>query len=696
MQKPETWAGGARGRRTGRRLGLAPIRRPRHRLDPAQPDDVHERPDRPTPAQGEGQEGRRASLADRGDGQPDAVTRALAKVTSELPGGGEARPGQVQMAQAVARAISAKRPLVVEAGTGTGKSLAYLVPILLSGKKVVVATATKALQDQLAGKDLPFLAEHLGREVNFAVLKGRSNYVCMQRIREIDGETQLALDGLAARAPAEELQRLRTWAETSPTGDRAELDFEPSQQAWSAVSVSSKECPGVTKCPRGDICFTEQARKAAAAADVIVVNTHLYGLDLESGGVILPEHDVVVIDEAHQLEDTISATFGIELTGGRFTNLARVVGAIIEDPPLIESIESSAFHLTRVLAEHNGRRLRGGLDADIAEVLSLARHRLELVMSALGQIDDQRLGGDVPARKQRALKMTGTLADEIDGTMQVPPTSVAWVEGPDHTPVLKVAPIDVAQPLRETLWERKTAVLTSATIPIALSTRLGLDDGTFDQLDVGSPFDYEHNGLLYCAAHLPDPRTDAYQDALHAELEALMTAAEGRTLGLFTSFRAMDAAVEALRARLPWPVLGQRDLPKPALVEQFSADPHTSLFATMGFWQGIDVPGPSLSLVTIDRLPFPRPDDPLLQARRERARADAFRIVDLPRAVTLMAQGAGRLIRTATDRGVVAVLDPRLANSKSYRWAIVNALPPMRRTRHRAEAEAFLHEISRQ
>ena len=622
-----------------------------------------------------------------------AIADVLRAVTTALPGGGESRPGQLAMAEAVGRAISTKRPLIVEAGTGTGKSLAYLVPALLTGQKVVIATATKALQDQLAGKDLPFLAEHSGLDVSFAVLKGRSNYVCMQRIGEIAADHQLALDGLASRAPAEEVRRIRTWVETTPTGDRAELDFEPSHQAWSAVSVSSKECPGVNKCPKGDVCFTERARQAAAAADVVVVNTHLYGLDLESGGVILPEHSIVVIDEAHQLEDTISATFGVEISGNRFVHLARVVRAIVEDSDLTDGLETTGSHLVDVLAEHNGRRLRGALDADIADVLTLGLHRLELVMAALGKIDHERAGGDVPARKQRALKATGTLIDEIHACMQVPTGSVAWVEGPPHAPVMKVAPIDVAEALRDTLWEKKTAILTSATIPPSIAVRLGLDGLPFDQLDVGSPFSYETHALLYCAIHMPDPRSDAYQDALHDELEALITAAGGRTLALFTSFRAMDAAVEALRSRLPHPVLGQRDLPKQALVARFSAEPNTSLFATMGFWQGIDVPGPSLSLVTIDRLPFPRPDEPLLQARRERARADAFELVDLPRAVTLMAQGAGRLIRTATDRGVVAVLDPRMALNKRYRWAFVDNLPNMRRTRHRADAEEFLRAL---
>jgi ATP-dependent DNA helicase DinG len=235
-------------------------------------------------------------------------------------------------------------------------------------------------------------------------------------------------------------------------------------------------------------------------------------------------------------------------------------------------------------------------------------------------------------------------------------------------------------------------VLTSATIPRTLPIRLGLPPDGHEQLDVGSPFDYGANALLYCAAHLPDPRAAGYEAAMHAELEALILAAGGRTLALFTSWRAMDAAVLALRERLPFPVLDQNSLPKPALVKAFSDDPAACLFATMGFWQGVDVRGPTLSLVTIDRLPFPRPDEPLLQARRERAREGAFALVDLPRAATLLAQGAGRLIRSATDRGVVAVFDPRLATAR-YRWEVINALPPMQRTRERAEVETFLEAI---
>lgn len=621
----------------------------------------------------------------------DRAIAALAKLTAATAQG-ERREPQESMTAAVAEAIAAGSHLLAQAGTGTGKSWAYLVPAILSGKRTVVATATKALQDQLAGKDLPFLQEHLDHPFEFAVLKGRSNYVCMQRITEISGAGQLALDGLANRASPSELANLKLWAATTTSGDRAELAAEPSPQAWAAISVSAQECPGAKRCPRGEACFAEAARRRAAEADVVVVNLHLLGLDIATAGGILPEHDLVIVDEAHQLEDIVSDTCGFELSAGRFTNLARSVRAILEDPAISDDVETSASLLSAVLAAHVGRRLRGTLDADLADALVLTRGRLDRVATALRVIPDDA-PGDAGTKKVRAVQLTDGLRGDVSAALEVPGTSVAWVEGPDASPRLRVAPIDVAEVLRAGLWERTPSVLTSATLPLGLADRLGIDaDGRRD-LDVGSPFDYAHHGLLYCATHLPDPRQPAFEPATHDELAALITAAGGRTLALFTSYRAMDAAIAALRPRLDTPILGQRDLPKPALVAAFAEDESASLFATMGFWQGIDVPGRTLSLVTIDKLPFPRPDEPLLQARRERAKADAFRLIDLPRTAMMLAQGAGRLIRTATDRGVVAVFDPRLSTAKSYRWDLLDALPPFPRTKDRTEVEAFLAQI---
>jgi ATP-dependent DNA helicase DinG len=613
------------------------------------------------------------------------VAEALMRVTSALPAG-EERPGQVEMAEAVARAVADKRHLIVQAGTGTGKTISYLVPILLSGAKCVVATATKALQDQLAGKDLPFVAAHLGRPVHFAVLKGRSNYLCRQRAKEVaGGDDQLELEDADENVGSlgRQLLRLVEWGRTSDTGDRAELDFEPRPQAWSGVSVTGMECPGAAKCPSGDECFAELARDRAEEADVVVVNTHLYGAHLASGGHVLPDHEVVVFDEAHELEDVAAASLGLELSAGRFRALARSVRPLVVERERADQVDDAGEVLDRALGPWLGKRLPAELPDDLVLALTMAGER---VRSATSAVREDK--GD-PARVARALQAGGHLAGDLAFVAAASDTDVVWVEGQPHAPVLRIAPVDVGRVLAEKLWGGVTAVLTSATIPGNLATRVGIGDDACESLDVGSPFDYEHNTLLYCAAHLPDPRRPEYEAAMHAELAALLLAAEGRTLALFTSWRAMHAAAAALADTLPWRVLTQSDLPKPALVATFSGDEHASLFATMGFWQGVDVPGPSLSQVVIDRIPFARPDDPLLDARRERAGAAAFRVIDLPRAATLLAQGAGRLIRTATDRGVVAVLDPRLATA-GYRWDLVRALPPMRRTKHRADVEDFL------
>ncbi|HEY2998874.1 MAG TPA: ATP-dependent DNA helicase [Acidimicrobiales bacterium] len=647
------------------------------------------------------------------------VAAALAGVVGALPHGGEAREGQVTMAEAVAEAIAGGRHLVVRAGTGTGKTLAYLVPAVLSGKKVVVATATRALQDQLAAKDLPFLDRHLDRPFSWAILKGRSNYVCVQRLAEVaprpaasaddapetllpepgasrrpraTATTQLALDGLAERADPGELARIAAWAASSPTGDRAEMEVEPSESAWAAVSTSSRDCPGAVRCPRGDRCFAEAARDRAARADVAVVNLHLYGLDLAADGAILPEHDITVIDEAHQLDDIVSATAGVELGPGRFTQLGRVVrGILAEAGDTVTGVLDAAGTLTGALAGHRDRRLTAPLPADLAAALAAVRGRVEAAQVGLRNIPDDA-GDDVTARATRARQAATALLDDIDAVAVPADDHVLYVTGPEHALTLRLAPVDVADLLRERLWSRRTAVLTSATIAPGFGPRVGLPQGTDELLDVGSPFDFPTNGLIYCAARLPRPTDPRWADAAIDELATLIAAAGGRTLALFTSYKAMHRAVEALRPRLPFPLDAQGDLPKPVLVERFARDPATCLFATMSFWQGIDVPGPSLSLVTIDRLPFPRPDDPLLQARRERAGPGAFAAIDVPRAATLLAQGAGRVIRTAADRGAVAVLDPRLATA-SYGPKIVATLPRMRRTRDRGEIESFLRAL---
>ncbi|MEY2958268.1 MAG: hypothetical protein RLZZ01_836 [Actinomycetota bacterium] len=626
-------------------------------------------------------------------GGSDPALDALDTTTQALDGA-ESRPGQREMAALVAGAISSERHLVVQAGTGTGKTLAYLVPTIVSGRTTMVVTATKALQDQLATKDLPFVREHLaamGHDADWAVLKGRSNYVCLQRLRETTTATgaQLDIEGLT-NSDRVEVQRLAEWVDTTPTGDRSELDWNPNEHTWRSVSVGPDECPGAHRCPSGDECFAELARSRALAADVVVVNTHLYGLDVASGGAILPEHDVVVFDEAHVLEDVMSDTVGVQIAPARFVTVAQAVRRFLDDPTIVGAIAGLGGSLEHALAPFAGQRLPVPLPDPIAEALGDAATALARAGETI-----QNISTDVEEaaqRRLRALQLIGRTSEAIDTALTANENSVPYVGGTPAQPRLEVAPLDVGPILDTNVWSRRTAILTSATIPSSLATRVGLPSDSTDSRQVDSPFDYGEQAMLYCALHLPSPRSPTFRDHVADELVALITAAGGRTLALFTSWAAMEHAHERVRDRVDVPILTQRDLPKPALVAAFADSEQTCLFATTGMFQGVDVPGRTLSLVVIDKLPFPRPDDPLLSARRERAGASAFSDIDVPRAATLLAQAAGRLIRTSSDRGAVAVLDPRLGTAR-YRWDIVNALPPMRRTRRRADVEELLGAI---
>ncbi len=708
-------------------------------------------PDRPDPAPRRG----------AAPGAPDAAEAGLRQVTGAMVDA-EERPQQQQMTRAVARSLDSGHHLIVQAGTGTGKSLAYLVPAVLSGKKVVVATATKALQDQLADKDLPQVAAALDHPFTFAVLKGRSNYLCRQRALEVAGRGSPAdpeglpasvaqdlfgevadpvatavtrrggrarMDAARAASPrsrraapppgrsaeeedagglADQVRRLLRWADDSPTGDRAELPFEPSERAWATLSVGPRECPGAFRCPSGPTCFAEAARAAAAAADVVVVNTHLYGAHLASGSAVLPPHDVVIFDEAHELEEVMTSSLGVTLTPGRLRAAGALARPLLSDErgaDAVDGLATVADHLQAELEGRIGERVLRNVapgtpagpaaDRSLADVLELATGRVEALATQLRRGDrdrDEPDSGADTARRARAVSAAGHLSDDLAALAGRSDDEVAWVDGTARAPVLALSPIDVGPPLAAMLWEEVTAVLTSATLPANLAGRLGLSRLPVDELDVGSPFDYREHSLLYVARHLPDRRRPESEAALHDELEALITAAGGRTLALFTSRRATDLAHKALGDRLPYRLLVQGSLPKRRILEEFAADETSCLFATLGFWQGVDIPGRSLSLVTLDRLPFARPDEPLLEARRERAGDEAFRLIDLPRAAMLLAQGAGRLIRSADDRGVVAVLDPRLATA-GYRAALLAGVPPMRRTTDRRQVEDFLARI---
>jgi ATP-dependent DNA helicase DinG len=636
-----------------------------------------------------------------------ATTEAL-KTALAAKDGAVDRPGQRAMAEAVAAAIAHGRHLMVQAGTGTGKSLAYLVPPLVAGKRVVVSTATKTLQDQLAGAELPFLAGTLEIPVTWAVLKGRQSYACMARLVERFGED---LDGSGAAAalfdePAgDEARRVAAWAAGPVSGDRDDLPAAVPDGVWRELSVSGMECPGAARCPQGGRCFAEAALERARDAAVVVTNHHLYGLHLVSGKRILPEHDVVVFDEAHRLESALTSAFGVDVTPGRLVSLAgnarHVVGPAGRrdgiDP--LEACRAAAGDLEREL----GRLDPGRVDPGNGE-LGAAIGRGIAAATAVGRAIRPAEGAPESLRGliERVKRQAGHLAGDFQLAFDLPGDRVAWIE--EHRRALRVAPVEVAGALASHLLGSTPAVFTSATLTVGtsfapLARRLGLEpvpEGAagVDTLAVPGSFDYPSQALLYIASALPDPRSPDFEAAALAEVAVLVEAALGRALVLTTSYRMMEAAAARLDGS-PWPVLVQGSLPKKRLIARFAAEESATLVATMGYWEGIDVPGPSLSLVVIDKLPFPRPDDPPVQARREAVAArggDPFEEVDLPQATMLLAQGAGRLIRSESDRGVVAVLDNRLT-AKRYGRRVIRSLPPFARTSDRERAVRFLRDL---
>jgi ATP-dependent DNA helicase DinG len=676
------------------------------------------------------------------------AAETLAAVIAAKPGG-ETRPGQEAMCAAVDAALASGEHLLVEAPTGVGKSLAYLAPAVAHARsgadaRVVVVTATKGLQEQLTRDDLPTLAAALpGRPLRFAMLKGRSNYLCRAKldVTMVDGiEARLDFGDEGVAGALDAVKRLADWGEATETGDRADAPGAVSEAVWSQVSVDPGECPGAANCHAGDVCFAEAARDRAEAAEIVVVNTHLYAAHLASGGNVLPPHTAVVFDEAHTLEDTFAGAFGVRLTPYRVRRAAARAKAAGGDADLIRRLDRAADALDAALGappEATRVDLAGAADApaevqELAAVLvtvaTLAREvHGTLRKSELGLVGGSGGGSDVArAKAAQATRLLDGLADDIALLLDPPPNSVAWIESNKGRPELHQATVDVGPALAARLYPEVTVIATSATLATGgrfdlLARRLGLtlpppepgddedDDRASDASDpeveptppvhraltVPSPFDYARQGWLYVAKHLPEPNDPRFGEAMADELHALITAAGGRTLALFTSRAAMDRTADALAARGGYEVLVQDRLPRPELLARFRAGPGSALFATQGFWQGVDLPGHLCRLVAIDRIPFPRPTDPLVAARRAAAtarRENDFAAVDLPAAATLLAQGAGRLIRTTTDSGVVAVFDRRLA-TKSYRQTLLATLPPLRRTIDQAQMIAVLSAL---
>jgi ATP-dependent DNA helicase DinG len=625
------------------------------------------------------------------DGPRDEAVAALDSVTATLRDE-ERREGQRLMAGHVASSLAANRHLVVEAGTGIGKSLAYLVPVALSKRRAVIATATKALQDQLFNKDVPSVRA-AGVGLDAAVLKGRQNYLCQQRLADVGAPSTatLELDGVLERTPAgvaDQLRRITVWATSTTTGERDHLGFEADPRAWGRVSMPAEECPGAERCPFGSTCFAEAAKARAEQADVIIVNAALYGAHLSTGRTLLPAHDVVIFDEAHELDAQLARSLGVELNASRLRAVAAMTrGSGVTDAPTIaDDLIAAATRLATVLTDRLDRSEVVGLSEPTRVALDAASSATERLVTALDAAGASS-GADLARLRARgaAVHLRGDLVRLRDPGGD----DLVFVEGTDRAATLVRAPIDVGALLSKTLWAEVSAVLCSATMPAGLEDRLGLDPANRLRVEIPSPFDYAAHSMLYVPTHLPERRDAACEGAIAEELALLVAAAGGRTLALFTSRRALNAVGRVVRERVDTPVLLQGEGSRAQLLAAFGADEATSLFATMGFWQGVDIPGRTLSLVAIDRLPFGRPDDPMLEARRQRAGDAAFWSVDVPRASMLLAQGVGRLIRTAEDRGLVCVLDTRLATA-SYRSALLGRLPPMRRTTSHERAVEFL------
>lgn len=634
--------------------------------------------------------------------------------------GGVERPGQVAMAEAVAEAIDNTSHLLAQAGTGTGKSLGYLVPALAHGERVVIATATLALQRQLVERDLPrtvrALHPLLRREPQYAMLKGRSNYLCLHRLHEgvPEEEGEGLFDPFEAAASSsklgKDLLRLRDWADETETGDRDDLTPGVSDRAWGQVSVSSRECLGAARCAYGAECFAEAARERAKLADVVVTNHALLAIDAMAGTPVLPTHEVLIVDEAHELVSRVTGAATGELAPGRVNRVVKLASKIVNEKAA-DALMSASESFERLMELALPGRLEE-LPDDLLYALMALRDACRLVITSLGETRDRSVQEEDAVRKL-ALASAEHVHEVAERIVEGSEYDVVWYERHDRFGAsLRVAPLSVSGLLREKLFEERSVVLTSATLKLGgdfdgVGASLGLaPEGTVAEkgedpfpewkgIDVGSPFDYRRQGILYVARHLSQPGRDSGREDMLDELTELVEAAGGRTLGLFSSMRGAQAAADALRARQDHPILLQGEETLGELIRRFADDPATCLFGTLSLWQGVDVPGPSCQLVVMDRIPFPRPDDPLMSARQkavEEQGGNGFMTVAARHAALLMAQGAGRLVRAGGDRGVVAVLDPRLATAR-YGSFLRSSMPDFWYTTDRSQVRRSLAAI---
>ena len=651
--------------------------------------------------------------------------------------GGSPRDGQIEMAEAVANALSDRHHLLVQAGTGTGKSLAYLVPALVHGKKVLVATATLALQRQLVERDLPkikaALDKELNRDISFAIYKGVGNYICLQKMNNApnDPEAQAVLEVSSLEADA---KRLRAWAQSAnATGDRDDAP-DVDRRVWSANSVSGRECMGADECPSGSKCFAALAKAKAQTADIVVTNHTLLAIEIVDSHPILPERDAIVLDEAHEFMDRTTQAVTEEITAARVARAANMARKHLPGKAS-DALYKASEKFSKALGEYaddlkSDPTKAGRLDKLPSTLEAPLRAIKEAVASvtALISADAQIIDPNSMAERARVKGALNEVSQTATKLLKPGHTHVLWFEPTYST--LYLAPLAVSDVLRGNLLTQTPVIATSATLTVgksfdAIAKNIGfviggknedeaeddeersekkgvMDPANLQILDVGSPFDFANQGMLYLPKDLPEPGRDGPSIEALTELGELIQAAGGRTLALFSSWRGVEAADEHLRdvlAELKLPIITQRrgDSVGP-LVDKFAKDEKSILLGTISLWQGIDVPGSACTLVVIDRIPFPRPDEPVLSARAAEADAaggSGFMQISLPRAALLLAQGTGRLIRSLDDKGVVAILDSRIVN-KRYGSILLNSMPPFWRTSDGAVIKEALRRLDAQ